>query len=91
MTSTANNYPEYVYTFKVLAINAQSGNAHIVVDYIPENKNLTNLTLRIPILPNLNPNNMAGYVEQWVPKQQWFAQEMVLNYESILLSANTST
>jgi hypothetical protein len=91
MNSSANNYPEYAYTFNVLAINAQSGNANIVVNYIPENKNLTNITLKIPILPNLNPNNMAEYVEQWVPYQKWFAQETLLNYESILLSANTST
>jgi hypothetical protein len=91
MTSTANNYPEYAYTFKVLAINAQSGNANIVVDYIPENKNLQNVSLKLPITPELNPNNMAEYVGKWVPRQQWFAQEMVLNYESILLSANTST
>lgn len=83
-------YPQYPYTFQVLEINAQSGNAGILVKYLPESANLTSIIYNIPIMHDFNPANMAEYVDRWAPRQQWFAQEMVLNYADVIKSSSTA-
>lgn len=89
-TINTNSYPEYAYTFQVMELNAQSGSAGILIRYIPENANLTSIIFNIPIEADFNPQNMSTYVDKWAPRQQWFAQEMVLNYADIIVSSSTA-
>ena len=34
---------------------------------------------------------MAAYVDQFAPRQQWFAQEMILQHEAAILNSGTAT
>jgi hypothetical protein len=87
---STNDYPVYPYRYEVISIDNQSGNPGILIRYIPENPNLTSLTYNIPILYNFDVNNMAEYVDQWVPRQQWFAQEIVLNHSNTIMNSSTA-
>jgi len=92
MTTNVNNYPVYAYRYEIMSIfnGVESGNPGILIKYIPENTNLTSLSFNIPILYNFDVNNMSEYVEQWAPHQQWFAQEMVLNYSDTIMNSSTA-
>jgi hypothetical protein len=84
-------FPVYEYTFKVISVSAQSGNAGIEVKYIPNDIRLTSMSYFLPIEPNFDANNMASYVDQWAPRQQWYAQEMVLQHEQVILNSGNAT
>lgn len=89
--SDANvQFPIYEYTFKVMGVSAQSGNAGIEVKYIPNDIRLTSISYFLPIEPNFDINNMASYVDQWAPRQQWFAQETILNNEAAILNSGNA-
>jgi len=92
MSETANTspfmYPKYEYTFKVVSLSAEQG--HILVDYLPKNESLAKITLNIPILANFTPSNLESLVETFAPHGKWFGQETIINYESLLLGANSN-
>jgi hypothetical protein len=91
MDSINLDFPIYGYTFKVMGISAQSGNAGIEVKYIPDDTRLTSLSYNLPINPDFDVNNMATYVDQFAPRQQWYAQEMILQHEAAILNSGTAT
>jgi hypothetical protein len=91
MENTNVEFPVYEYTFKVVQVLAQSGNAGIEIKYIPNDVRLTSLTFVLPIESNFDVNNMASYVDQWAPRQQWYAQEIILKHENAILNSGNAT
>jgi hypothetical protein len=92
MSETANTspvlYPKYEYTFKVVSLSPEQG--HILVDYLPNDTSLTKITLNIPILANFSPSNLESMIDTFAPHARWFGQKTILNYESVLLGANSN-
>jgi len=66
-------------------------NAGIEVKYIPNDTRLTSISYILPIEPDFDANNMARYVDRWAPRQQWYAQDMVLQHEKTILNSSTAT
>lgn len=79
-------YPDYDFTFVVEQLLFEQGS--MIVKYIPVDTRLTSFSYNIPILPDIDLNDMKNYVKTWAPKDRWFAQEMILNNENTLLGAN---
>ena len=90
MSENTNNYPTYAYRYEIVSISNEAVNPGIVVKYIPENTNLTSISYNIPILYDFDANNMTQYVDRWAPRQQWFAQEMVLNHSETIMNSSTA-
>lgn len=88
MTPQAFIYPKYEYTFKVVSLSADQG--CMLVDYLPKNPSLTKITLNLPILANFEPSKLEELVDSFAPNNKWFGQETILNYESILVGANSN-
>jgi hypothetical protein len=92
MTDTANtaifNYPKYNYTFKVVSLSAST--QHILVEFLPEKESLTKITLNLPIFATFNPSDLESYVDKFAPHSKWFGEEMIINYESLLVGANSN-
>lgn len=87
-TAQAFIYPKYEYTFKVVSLSAETGT--ILVDYLPKNESLAKITINLPILANFDPSKLEDLVDAFAPHNKWFGQETIINYESVLLGANSN-
>lgn len=80
-------YPEYDFTFVVEQLLFEQG--AMIVKYIQTDTRLTAYSYNIPILPDIDANNMKEYVKTWAPRDRWFAQETILNSGDALLKATS--
>lgn len=78
-------YPDYDFTFVVEQLLFEQGT--MIVKYTPTDTRLTAYSYNIPILPDIDPNNLKEYVKTWAPRDRWFAQETILDSGDALLKA----
>jgi len=79
----APTFPDYEYTFEVEQFLFDQGT--MLVNYKPKNKNLMSVKYNIPIWPGMDVNNMKPYLDNWAPKEKWFAQEKILELNNITI------
>jgi len=80
-------FPKYEFDFEVVSLHYEIGQFNVL--YKPKDKKLTNIEYSLPILPNMDLDNLMLYVEQWAPYSKWYAQEMILDNSEKLLGAKS--
>ena len=78
-------FPEYEFTYEVTAIHFEI--AQFDVMYTPVDSKLTSISFSLPILPEMDVNNLTPYIKKFAPHQKWYAQEVILNHSQIILGA----
>ena len=76
-------YPTYDYTFQVL--NLLFERACMTVKFTPTNTSLAAFDLVIPIRPEMDVNNLKPDLDNFAPKNRWYAQELILAYSNTLM------
>lgn len=76
-------FPTIEYTYKVEQLLFEQGT--MLVKYIPNDITLTSIVYNIPIMPNMDINNLKSYLNTWAPFDKWYAQSVILSQGKALL------
>lgn len=75
-------FPEVPFTYEIKGVNFENGTIH--VRYLPNNQQYTAVEYLVPILPTFNANDMQTYLKNWAPFDKWFAQQTILDNQTVL-------
>lgn len=76
-------FPNYEYTFVVQKLLFDMG--CMEVKYTPVDTTLSAIVLIVPIWPDLDVNNMKPYLDEFMPKDKWYAQQVITNHGNTIL------
>lgn len=78
-------FPEYEFNYEVVSLHFEVAQFNVL--YKPVDPRLTNIELSLPILPNMDLNDLKPYVKMFAPNDRWYAQLVILDNSSKLLGA----
>jgi hypothetical protein len=79
-------FPDYDYTYTIESFSFDNGT--MIVNYVPVDTRLMAVKYSVPIWPGMDMNNMKPYLDNWSPKEKWYAQEMILTHGNTLLGTS---